>query len=128
MCCTEAHLCNNICLSNNLKSLKIHWIGPQADTAFKLLKQVSTLKRLIVVVSKATTNHLSKREQALQEFFKQRKSSQTRLTDALGFDELLELHRLEEVKVQHINRTQALLRTSEERHSLESCLVDRIKI
>lgn len=108
-----------------MKSLKIHWVGPQADTAFKLLKQVSTLKSLILLVSKSTTNNLSKREMALQEFFKQRKT--TRLTDALGFDELLELSDLDEVKVEHVNKTQALLRTNEDRHNLESCLEAKIK-
>lgn len=111
-----------------MRSLKIHWIGPQSDSAFKLLKQVSTLKRLIIVVSKSTTNHLSKRERALQEFFKFRKNAQIRLTDALGFDELLKLSNLDEVKVEHINRNQALLRTSEERHNLESCLIAKIQI
>lgn len=110
-----------------MRSLKIHWIGPQSDSAFKLLKQVSTLKRLVVIVS-TTTNHLSKRERALQEFFKFRKNAQIRLTDALGFDELLKLSNLDEVKVEHINRNQALLRTSEERHNLESCLIAKIKI
>lgn len=111
-----------------MRSLKIRWIGPQSDTAFKLLKQVSSLKRLVIVVSKSTTNHLSKRESALQEFFKSRKNAQIRLTDALGFDELLKLSDLEEVKVEHISSRQALLRTSEERHNLESCLIAKIKI
>lgn len=117
----------NANLRDNMRSLKIHWIGPQSDSAFRLLKQVSTLKRLIVVVSKSTTNHLSERERELQEFFKSRKNAQIRLTDALGFDELLKLSNLDKVKVEHINKNQAHLRTNEERHNLESCLIAKIK-
>lgn len=106
-----------------MRSLKIHWTGPQADTAFKMLKQVTTLKRLIIVVSKSTTNYLSEREAERQAFFTQRKTVPTRLTDALGFNELLELRNLEAVEVEHINRTQALMRTNEDRHNLQGFLM-----
>lgn len=111
-----------------MKSLKIHWTGPQSSAAFKLLKQVSTLKRLSIVLSRSTTNHLSKRERGLQEFFKHKKTAQIRLTDALGFDELSQLSNLDDVKVEHINKSQTLLRTSEDRHNLERYLVAKVKI
>lgn len=117
------HISNNASLRDNLKRLKIHWTGPQSAEGFKLLKQVSTLKRLVIVVSKSTTNNLSKREQELQMFFTHKAA---RLTDALGLDELLELRGVNFIEVQHIQRSLAHRRIEEERHGLERLLQARI--
>lgn len=72
------------------------------------------------MISKSTTNHLSKREVQIQRFFNHK--GQARLTDAEGFDELLDLGSLEGVMVQHIDKSQAHRRTNEERHNLELML------
>lgn len=48
----------------------------------------------------------------------------TRLCDAKGIDELLELRGLESVQVEHVSKTQAFRRTNEERQGLELLLGD----
>lgn len=50
----------------------------------------------------------------------------TRLCDALGFDELLELRGLKHVEVEHVHRSQGARRTNEERKGLELALRDHI--
>lgn len=92
---------------------------------FKLLRQVSTLKQLVIVISKSTTNHLSDREEELQTYFTHKSG---RLTDALGLDELLALRGLDYVEVQHISRSQANRRTAEESHNLEGLLKAKITV
>lgn len=81
---------------------------------------MSSLKTLIVVISKSTTNYLSERESQIQKFFNHK--GQARLADAQGFDELLSLNSLEYITVQHIDKSQAHRRTNEERHNLEQML------
>lgn len=116
------HLLKNLSLRANLRRLKINWTGPRSAESFKLLKQVPTLKTLVVVISKSTTNNLSERERRLQKYFTHK--GQPRLTDALGFDELLELRNLSIVQVHHVEKSQAYRRTNEERHNLEVMLQD----
>lgn len=119
----------NISLKDNLKNLKLHWTGPQSDAAFKALRKIETLKCLILVVSKSTSDNLSRREHEVRKFFRPtaHKSGSTRLPEALGFDELLNLDKLDllEVKVVHISKAQSFLRTNDDRHNLERCLQDR---
>lgn len=121
----EHHLSNNSNLRANIKQVKVHWTGPQAAEAFKLLKQVSSLKTLILTISKSTTNHLSEREQRLQRYFSHR--GPVRLTDALGFDELRDLKGISDIHVDHVDKAQAYRRTNEERHNLEFFLVDQVR-
>lgn len=121
----EEHLSNNPSLRANLRKVKVHWTGPHSAEGFKLLKQVSTLKNLVVIISKSTTNNLSERERQLQRYFTHK--GQLRLTDALGFDELIELRNLNTVEVDHVEKAQAHRRTNEERHNLEDMLQDVVK-
>lgn len=121
----------NASLMGNLKHVKIHWTGPESDVAFKLLSKVDTLKHLIVVVSKSTTDKLSKREREMQRYFRPTvsKNGSTRLCEALGFNELMllggSLH-LQEVKVEHISKSQSFLRNNDDRYNLERFLKDRL--
>lgn len=127
-CELKNHLLKNTVLRENMRSLKIHWNGPQSDSAFKLLKQVTTLKCLIVEVSKSTSNNLSKREKSIRKFFHNTagKQNQTRLSESLGFDELLNLENIGQVTVSHVTKSYAPLRPHEDRHNLEMCLMARI--
>lgn len=96
-----------------------------SDAAFKLLAQVPRLRSLVIVISKSTTNVLSARERDLLRYFTHK--GQPRLTDALGFDELLQLQGLQSVQVLHVDRVQAHRRTNEERANLEACLRRKIR-
>lgn len=122
---TEEHLTTNPSLRANLQQVMVHWTGPQSATAFRLLKEVTTLSSLVVIISKSTTNHLSDRERRLQTYFNHK--GPLRLTDALGFDELLELPKINHVEVDHVEKSQAYRRTNEERHNLEIMLRAMIK-
>lgn len=115
-------------LRNNLTSLKIHWSGPHSESAFRLLRQVSTLRRMVVVISKTTSDHLTRREKGVRKYFKGAgtRNGQNRLADTLGFDELLKLRGLDHVRVEHISKAQSQLRTNDDRHTLEVCLTDMI--
>ncbi|ROW12305.1 hypothetical protein VMCG_00283 [Cytospora schulzeri] len=125
-CCCELNerLRTSASLRQNLKTLIIHWTGPKSDEAFKLLKQVTTLRSLTIEVSKSTTNCVSKREASVTVYFR---SKPARLCDALGYDELVSLRGLEEVGVEHVQGRQALRRTHEERMCLENALMDHVK-
>ncbi|KAL1880696.1 hypothetical protein Daus18300_001310 [Diaporthe australafricana] len=112
---------NNTNLSNNLESVKIHWTGPKSAEAFMLLKEVASLKSLVIVVSKSTTNNPSEKEALLKGFF--RRKNQARLTEALGFDELLELSGVENIGVEHVQRSNAYRLVEEERNGLERLLL-----
>lgn len=107
----------------NLKSVEVHWTGRESDSAFKLLQKISTLKRLDVVVSKSTTDTVSKREATLNKYLPSRFN--TRLTEALGFrelEELVEVRGLVHVNVWHVDRGQAFRRSEQERNGLEKYL------
>ncbi|KUI65039.1 hypothetical protein VM1G_00530 [Cytospora mali] len=127
-CCCELNdrLKMNANLRNNLKSLRVHWTGNMSAEAFKLLKQVSTLKELTILISKSTTNAsssvpcVSDREASFRVHFSSR--APPRLCDALGYDELVALRGLDNVYVEHVQGRQAIRRTYEERHSLELAL------
>lgn len=110
-------------MSCNLRSVKVHWTGRESDLAFKLLQKVPTLKSLIVVVSKSTTDTMSRKEALLMKYLPSR--SQTRMTEALGFrdlEKLVELLRLVDVKAEHVDKSQAYRRTEAERNGLETYL------
>lgn len=108
-----------------LRSVKVHWRGDKSDSAFKLLQEAPRLKRLVVVISRSTSNVKSAREMLLRRYWSNR--SQTCLADALGFDELAQLvteRRLEELTVEHVDRTTSLRRSNEEWVSLRKLLSD----
>lgn len=108
---------NNTNLSNNLKNVKIHWTGPKSAEAFVLLKEVASLKSLVIVISKSTTYFPSEKEALLKRFF--RRKGPTRLSESLGFDELIKLSGVERIGVEHVQRTSAYRLVEEERHGLE---------
>lgn len=110
-------------MNYSLKSVRVHWKGMDSDLAFKLLQKITTLKSLVVVVSRSTTNNVSKKETTLLKYFPSR--FRTRITEALGFKELEELVKLRglvNVKVEHVDRSQAHRRSEEERSGLAQYL------
>ncbi|KAJ0118472.1 hypothetical protein J7T55_009255 [Diaporthe amygdali] len=119
-CELKSSLQTNSSLSNNLKNVKIHWTGQESAEAFILLRKVATLKSLVVVISKSTTNTQSEKERLLRRYFTQK--GQTRVSEALGFDELMEFRGLEHVGVEHVQKSQAFRRSEEDRNGLEKLL------
>jgi hypothetical protein len=111
-------------MNHHLKNVKVHWTGEQSDSAFKLLQEVPRLNRLMVVISKSTTNTISGKEKLLRKYLPLR--YQTRIPEALGFDQLAKLvgkHKLKNVGVQHVDRGQAHCRTEQERCGLQGLLL-----
>lgn len=78
-----------------------------------------------MVISRSTTNVKSTREMLLRRYWSDRR--QTCLTDALGFDELLQLvadRRLEKITVEHVERTTSYRRSNQEWASLHKLISD----
>lgn len=69
----------------------VHWSGEGADDAFKRLRKVTTLRHVCILVTKEVFKVKSKREREWEKHFKPR--LYRRLTDACGFDEVVELAR-----------------------------------
>ncbi|KAH7041076.1 uncharacterized protein B0I36DRAFT_19034 [Microdochium trichocladiopsis] len=116
----------DIGLMENVRSIKFHWCGPQADTAILKLKQCTSLESLCVVISRSTTRHLTKREQSFRPYFGHR--TKALLTDALGVDELLQLRGLKKVEVCNVDRKRADQRNSDDRACLAALLLSRLKL
>jgi len=124
VCDMNVHLVNNELLRNSLRAVKVHWCGPDADAGFKALSRCTSLRKLIIVVSRATTFRLTERQTEMARFFASQRP--VRLYDALGVDELLEVRGLQEVKVQHILTRQGSRRTDEEKASLQALLTAKL--
>lgn len=110
-------------MTHHLTNVKIHWTGEQSDSAFKLLQEVPKLKRLVVVISKFTTDTISGKETLLRKYLPQR--YQARISEALGFDQLAKLvgeRRLKNVTVKHVDKSQAHHRTEQERYGFQNLL------
>lgn len=113
----------NKTMSRHLRHVKIHWTGNQSELAFKLLLEVPDLKGLIVVISKSTTDTISRKEKLVEEYLPHRYP--TRISEALGFEQLgklVEECNLEKVAVKHVDKGQAHRRTEQERMGLERLL------
>lgn len=119
------NLAKNAILRNNIKQVKVHWTGPQSAEAFSLLKQVQTLRELTIIISKSTTDNLSAYENEMRGYFSG--SRQVRISDALGFEELLQLSGLRKIEVEHVDKTQAARRTNEDLRNVQSCLTSKCK-
>ena len=117
---SEHSLQINTSLRHNLKKVKVHWTGQESAAAFNLLQGAPSRKRVVVVISKSTTNNMSEKEALLRTYFTPR--CQTRITEALGFDELMEFRGLERIEVEHVDRSQAHRRAEEERNGLQKIL------
>ncbi|KAG8161462.1 hypothetical protein KVR01_008449 [Diaporthe batatas] len=106
-----------------LRGVKVHWRGEKSDSAFKLLQEAPRLNRLVVVISRSTSNIKSAREMLLRRYWPNRR--QTCLTDALGFDELAQLvTEGRQISVEHVERTTSLRRSDQEWSSLSKLLSD----
>lgn len=115
----------NKSMSRHLRHIKVHWTGNQSELAFKLLLEVPDLKGLIIVISKSTTDTISREEKLVEKYLPHRYP--TRISEALGFEQLeklVEECNLERVAVKHVDKGQAHRRTEQERVGLERLLWD----
>lgn len=119
------HLNTNKLLHTFLRDVKVHWCGPKADLAFSLLASCPNLRQIQIVISKATTTYLMRRQEEMLRYFPTQRL--TRLCDALGMDELLKLRGMTSVNVSHILARQGSRRTDEERAGLLRLLVDKLQ-
>lgn len=121
-CCCElnARLKSNLALRSSLRSIKVHWTGLVSDKAFTRLAKCPELKHLEIAVSISTTFFETAREKEMQRFFRSHRT--TRLSEALGIDELLTIRGLTSVRVSHVHRKQAEKRRDEDRASLQGLL------
>ncbi|KAJ2905930.1 uncharacterized protein MKZ38_003718 [Zalerion maritima] len=111
-------------LRENIRSVRVYWVGKVADTAFIKLAECPELRKLTLLISRSTTNKLNKREEELAEYFSSRRS--TRVTEALGLDELLTIRGLTDVDVQHVSLKVSERRSDDEKASLTALLVSRL--
>ncbi|KAI0166102.1 hypothetical protein GGR57DRAFT_496375 [Xylariaceae sp. FL1272] len=121
-CSMAAHLTSNALLKESLVSVQFHWCGLRADLGILQLAEMQQLKNLRIVVSKATSNHLTSREDDIRRFFSKR--GHAGLTESLGWDELskLRLQAGSDVQALHIDKGKAQRRTDDEVHSLTRTL------
>ncbi|KAI1131613.1 hypothetical protein F5Y10DRAFT_261992 [Nemania abortiva] len=119
-CEMNYHLTNNEMLRNTTIEIMFHWCGPKSDVAIRQLQEMKQLKMLSVVVSRSTTRHLTRREASIRNYFSAKRSNW--LPDALGWDELICLRDLNDIRVEHINKRKGDRRTDDDRQSLENML------
>lgn len=121
----DRRLNDNVLLAENIRSLKVHWSGPVSNKAFEKLSDCDALRKLGIVISRATTNWVNKRETVMRLHFQGMR--QVRLYDALGLDELCDLgNKFNDVQVLHIQTKQAHRRTDEDKRSLQSLLSHKL--
>jgi hypothetical protein len=90
----------NICLSQNrfiknyARSIHVQWAGPKSDKAFRQLADCENVESIKLTLTKGTLLHVNEREARMRRSFP---SIPTRLTDALGLNELLELRGFQQV-------------------------------
>lgn len=118
----DYHLTNNVLLQSAISRVMFHWCGERADRGISRLQGMRQLETMTVVVSRATSRLLTRREQEIRDFFGKKRTSQNSLPESLGWDELIAIRGLKAVTVQHINKRKADRRTDEERRSLENML------
>ncbi|KAI1202629.1 hypothetical protein F5X97DRAFT_215715 [Nemania serpens] len=121
-CEMDYHLTNNVLLQSAISRVMFHWCGERADRGISRLQGMRQLETMTVVVSRATSRLLTRREQEIRDFFGKKRTSQNSLPESLGWDELIAIRGLKAVTVQHINKRKADRRTDEERRSLENML------
>ncbi|EHK15441.1 uncharacterized protein TRIVIDRAFT_228475 [Trichoderma virens Gv29-8] len=97
-CELRTHLTNNGMFFDNVRKIVVQWSGPEAAMAFKQLKKVPKLKSLGIVISRLTYIHLNERSATMKNYFPLAYKN-TRLSDILGLDELLEIRGLNLVEV-----------------------------
>jgi hypothetical protein len=119
-------LANNALFKSTLTDAMFHWCGERADKGISQLREIRQLNKITVVVSKATSRSLSSREKEIRRFFTPKRTATTTLCQCLGWEELLNIRGLNEVRVEHVNKRASDRRTDEERQSLENMLVSRL--
>lgn len=97
-CELHAHLTNNDMFFDNVRSIVVHWSGPESAKTFQLLAKVPRLESLGVVLSKLTFIHLNERSTLMKNYFPL-SFKNVRIADVLGLDELLEIRGLHQVGV-----------------------------
>ncbi|KAI0105446.1 hypothetical protein GGR51DRAFT_188717 [Nemania sp. FL0031] len=121
-CEMHYHLTHNAVLKATIPNLMFHWCGPRSDVAIRQLHKMKQLEVLTVVVSRASSRHLSQREKDIRNFFNTKRNAFNWLPDALGWEELISLRGLSEVRVEHVNKRKGDRRTDDDRKSLENML------
>ncbi|KAJ8126550.1 hypothetical protein O1611_g7088 [Lasiodiplodia mahajangana] len=116
------HLKHNEVLKSTIIHLMFHWCGLRSDVGIQQLHKMRQLVTLTVVVSRASSRHLSQRERDIRAYFNTKRNAFNWLPDALGWEELISLRGLGEVKVEHVNRRKGDRRTDDDRKSLENML------
>jgi hypothetical protein len=113
------------CLRSNgmvrevVQSLRFHFAGPDSDTQIPILYRCPELRHLSVYISKATTYYASKRETAMQAIWR---GNTTRLSDAKGLDELMQVRGLENIEVLNAPVRAAAKRTDDDVWALRNLL------
>jgi hypothetical protein len=97
-CELYSHLTNNDMFLDNVRSIVVHWSGPESAKTFRLLTKIPKLESLGVVISKLTFIHLNERSTLMKNFFPL-SFKNIRIADVLGLDELLEIRGLQQVGV-----------------------------
>ncbi|KAG6008596.1 hypothetical protein E4U21_004236 [Claviceps maximensis] len=95
------HLNNNSHLREHVRHIVVHWCGPQAAEAFKMIPKCLRLEALSINLSKLTLMHLNERAEMMRTYFPITYRN-VRMSDVLGIDELLEIRGLQDVHVFHI--------------------------
>ncbi|KAI1429262.1 hypothetical protein F5Y12DRAFT_475342 [Xylaria sp. FL1777] len=121
-CEMNYHLTNNALLKSLMVRVMFHWCGERAHEGIRQLQEMRQLEVMAVAVSKATSRHLTTRENEIREFFGAKRTSNGNLTESLGWDELLEIRGLKRVTVEHIDKRKAERRTDSDRKCLENML------
>lgn len=121
-CCCElkAHLSTSNEMVQNIRRIHIHWCGPESAAALKLLSTCPRLDVLKITISKFTMAHINRNGNIMRHFFPH-SYNQIRLTDALGFNELVEIRGLSEVSV-HNTQSSTDLASEADRASLARLL------
>ncbi|KAM0250545.1 hypothetical protein ACHAQJ_008555 [Trichoderma viride] len=97
-CELHSHLTNNDMFLDNVRSIVVHWSGPESAKTFRLLTKIPKLESLGIVISKLTFIHLNERSTLMKNFFPL-SFKNIRIADVLGLDELLEIRGLQQVGV-----------------------------
>lgn len=112
-------------LQENVRSIQYHWVGPTSDKAFLKLAGCPNLRSLELIVSRSTLRWIDEDEMEMAKYFGPRQS--LRVTESLGFSELIRIRGLLNVRVGHTGAKTADKIQESQRSGLESLLRDRLR-
>lgn len=125
-CELHTHLTKNDQLWRNVKHIVVHWCGTDSSRAFRLLAKCPRLESLTISISKTTFAYLSDRANLMKSFFPLAFRN-TRITDTLGLDELLDIRGLQQIEVIHAHsRNHPPSGTEMDRANLSALLSSRL--